>query len=80
MTMKAHIIIPAIASLALLATYPASAHTLARNAPLSAQVEQSQGGITLASLSPAKYHCRTYSNYHDRSRCREHHGIADHMN
>ncbi|SEF10426.1 hypothetical protein SAMN05444161_8423 [Rhizobiales bacterium GAS191] len=78
--MKAHILIPAIASLALLGAYPASAKTLAQNAPWSAQVDPSAGGITLASLSPAKYHCRTYYNYHERSRCREEYGIPDHMN
>ncbi|SDR56962.1 hypothetical protein SAMN05444161_6385 [Rhizobiales bacterium GAS191] len=78
--MKAQIIIPAIASLALLGAYPASAKTLAPNAPWGVQVQQSPGGMTLASLSPAKYHCRTYSNRHERSRCREVSGIPDHMN
>jgi hypothetical protein len=72
-TMKMHIIIPAIASLALLAANPASARASEANSPQKAQIGTSAGGV-----SPSDYTCRTFANYAGRPRCRQIYGIPDH--
>ncbi|SEB91747.1 hypothetical protein SAMN05444161_0139 [Rhizobiales bacterium GAS191] len=80
--MKMHIIIAAIASLALIAANPASARPSRGNVPQSAQIEKSTGSIALASpalASPAKvdHTCRRFSNYHAKQRCKAINGIPD---
>jgi hypothetical protein len=69
--MNTRIVIPAIASLALLAGGPALAL-----APIGAtdglRIEKATPILALASVD-----CRKYLNYHARSRCREIYGIPD---
>ena len=69
--MNTRILIPAIASLALLAGGPALAL-----APIGAtdglRIEKATPILALASVD-----CRKYLNYHARSRCREIYGIPD---
>jgi hypothetical protein len=75
--MKTLVIIPALASLALLVANPASALTPASNA-LGAGIEESAGGIVIKAMSAARYHCRTYRSRHAQARCYQKHGIHHH--
>ena len=74
--MNTRILIPAIASLALLAAGPALALAPA-GAIDGLRIEKATPVVALASVVQRKAHCRKYANYHDRSRCREIHGIPD---
>jgi hypothetical protein len=71
--MKTHIMIPAIASLALLAASPAFASTSMGNASQGAKIEST--GAVFAALSPARARCRAYANYHARQHCYEINGL-----
>ena len=71
-TIKMNIVIPAIASLVLFATNPASARTVP--APQKAQAGMSGDGL---SVSDAAYTCRSFANYMARQHCRALHGIPD---
>jgi hypothetical protein len=73
--MRTHILIPALASLALLAANPAFASTSAGNASGGPKIEST--GAVFASLSPARYACREFTNYHARALCYENNGLPD---
>jgi hypothetical protein len=77
--MNTRILFPAIASLALLAGGPALALPPA-GAIDGVRIERATPVVALASAVQRKAHCRKYANYHERSRCREIHGIPDTVN
>jgi hypothetical protein len=68
--MKMHIIIPAIASLALFAANPASALTQTANPLQGATLAEPTDGIVFA-VSKDGYDCRAYANRWARLRCDE---------
>jgi hypothetical protein len=76
--MKTHIILPAIASLALFAANPVWASTSAGNAPQGGAKVENSTGVVFAQLSPARYECREFANYHARQYCYDINGLPMH--